>query len=111
MDLCAYAEHELNLSTPEPDGVPKREHLRMAQERLGRPIAELQSEPLAAELHYLWQWFVQLSNARSSQTAISFQEIQAWAQLKRVELDPFEVEAIKALDQVFLNIFRKKAIQ
>ena len=51
---------------------------------------------------------MELSNARPSQAAISFSEIQAWASLKRISLDPLEVEAIKALDQVFLTLARKK---
>lgn len=78
-----------------------------AQSRLGRPLPELDIEPLPDELYYLWVWFVDLSNARQDNQAISYLEINAWASLMHIQLDLFEVRAIKALDTVFLSRKRK----
>lgn len=34
--------------------------------------------------------------------------MQAWASLKRIGLEVFEVEALKALDHVYLNLSNKE---
>jgi len=95
------------LSTRQADGATKREHLQAAQRALGRALPELQGDPLPDAVVYLWRWFIDLNNARTAHSPISFSELQAWAQLKRLQLDPLEVEAIKALDGVYLNLARK----
>lgn len=61
---------------------------------------------------YIWIWFCQLSGGRGYSEAgampLSFSEIQAWAELTRMEPMAWEVEAVKALDRVFLTEAMKK---
>jgi hypothetical protein len=45
-------------------------------------------------IYYLWNWFLELRNG----SAISYQEIKAWSDLKGIDIDPVEVDIIKALD-------------
>lgn len=55
---------------------------------------------------YLWEWFWELSNARSSsgfgQNPLSWQEIKAWSDLYRLELGGDELTAIRAMDNAFM---------
>ena len=98
------------METPQGDGKPLRFHLQQAEQALGRPVAELVGPPIPAELSYLWAWFRSLSNSREQGRAISFSEIKAWAVLNRYVLEPFELDALRVLDIVFLNsVSRLKA--
>lgn len=54
-----------------------------------------------------WQWFVRLNGRRqhgmNGPMPLTFVEIKAWQELMDVELTPFDVEVIIALDDVALN--------
>ena len=84
----------------------------MAQLALGRPVEELHHDPLPEEAQYLWEWFAELSNSRQSggfgPNPISHLDMQAWASLKRLTLEPFEVDALRAIDAVYLAASNKK---
>jgi len=54
-------------------------------------------------LHY----FYELSTSRQmgmAANAISFSEIWAWCQLKQIKLSAWELEVIKRLDLIWLNV-------
>lgn len=56
-------------------------------------------------LSHVWGWFCDLSSARRSgfgPEPIGYPEIEAYARLMRIEPDPFEVEAIRAIDRAVL---------
>lgn len=55
--------------------------------------------PLLAE--HIWVWFNDLRTA--STAPISYQEIQAWAQLTGQNLERWEVAAIRRLDMELLK--------
>lgn len=63
-------------------------------------------------LAYLWDWFLQLDNARGGNgfglNPISYSEIQAWAQLTRIKPEPWEIEAIKRVDSVRIRVANEK---
>lgn len=86
--------------------------MEAAQRVLGKPMPELQYEPIAPEAQYLWSWFAELSNARGNSgfgpSPITYLEIQAWAALKQISIEVFEVNALKALDSVYLNSSNKE---
>jgi hypothetical protein len=73
---------------------------------------ELEPIEKPACLDYLWQWFCELSNSRQytdfGPLALSYQEIQAWANLTGKDPAAWEVEAIKQIDRLFLNEATKK---
>jgi hypothetical protein len=69
---------------------------------LKKPMAP----PLAPEVRHLWQTFLELHRTRPTgfgPSPISFFEIDAWQRLKRWPLDPWEVEAIRKLDDLWLD--------
>ncbi|SDY18089.1 phage tail assembly chaperone [Citreimonas salinaria] len=55
----------------------------------------------------LWNAFMQLSRVRSSgpvgPNPIGFPEIAAWSSLMRMPLDPHHVEALTAMDRVWME--------
>lgn len=61
---------------------------------------------LPVELGPLWSAFLALSRARScgpvGPNPIAFADILAWSQLMRMPLQPHHVEAICAMDRVFM---------
>ncbi|MCK5245223.1 MAG: hypothetical protein KAJ90_08130 [Desulfobacterales bacterium] len=61
---------------------------------------------------YLWQWFCELSNSRDygmvGPKPLSYSEIQAWSQLTKIDPTAWEVQAIKAIDRVFIAEAGKK---
>lgn len=59
----------------------------------------------------VWNYFIQLNNSRQSGmsiNAISYQEIQAFNLLYKLDLADWEVEAIVALDRVALKQYQKE---
>ncbi|WP_162300876.1 phage tail assembly chaperone [Alkalilacustris brevis] len=60
----------------------------------------------------LWRAFLELSMARSwhqfGPNPISYQEIEAWARLKRWPLQPHHIDALRAMDAALLEHFALK---
>jgi hypothetical protein len=59
-------------------------------------------------VEYIWEWFRELSPGRMitefGPGNLTYTEIKAWADLKRIPIKPWEVDAIKWIDSVYLNI-------
>ncbi len=60
------------------------------------------------EFIYLIEWFADLHQARQSgmggPSPISYSDILSWRELLRVDIKPYEVEIIRAIDNVYLNV-------
>lgn len=73
----------------------------------GHTPQELQPIEVSDIVMYLWEWFLQLNAARQSNgmsiNPISYSEIQAWVTLMQINISPFEIVIIKALDNMFIN--------
>jgi hypothetical protein len=59
-----------------------------------------------SEIFYLWGWFWQINQGRAvagmgTMLPIPPSEINAWCQLRRVELENWEIDVIWALDVLF----------
>lgn len=55
---------------------------------------------------HVWRWFCRLSPKRNVGMAtgpLASVEIEAWARLHQIEMTPFEVSALEALDSAFLQ--------
>lgn len=67
--------------------------------------------PAAAE--HLWQWFVELDAARSSNgfggNPIGFGEVEAWARLTGRSPRPWEVTALRRMDALRLELAAEAA--
>lgn len=64
-------------------------------------------------MEYLWQWFLELNGSRLSNgfgiNPISYLEIGSWNELNMNWIRPWEVQAIKQLDNVFLEFQSEKS--
>ena len=58
-------------------------------------------------LYDLWNWFLDLHYARGSNmngaAGIGFLDMQAYCQLKRLQLETWQIDVIRNLDSLFLN--------
>lgn len=68
----------------------------------------LEGPPLPFPLRHIWQWFFELSDARSSggmgPASISYQDIAAWSRLTGHRPSPWEVSVIRDLDRLWMSI-------
>ncbi len=84
-----------------------REHLTSVYQQTGVLPPELDEPEIPTSLAYLWQWFQELSFSRSSHgyghNPLSYGDMDAWARLTGRRLDPWEVQALKDVDVVFLS--------
>ncbi len=86
-----------------PDGRTQRDHL--ASHSRGRKRIEAASK-LPDELRYVWDMFTRLSRRRAygfGPNPISYNDVHALAQLERIELNGWEIEAIELLDDLWLS--------
>tara|TARA_R110000744_G_scaffold372117_1_gene483610 strand:+ start:676 stop:981 length:306 start_codon:yes stop_codon:yes gene_type:complete len=101
------------LSKTDKQGITQDAHLKQVERQLGRKPAELE-EPnkFPTAISYIWTAFTRLSNRRNSgmngAEAITFDQIKAWKELTQSNFRPWEIEALLKLDEVYLNVARKK---
>ena len=61
---------------------------------------------------HILEWFWQINSRRQSgmsgPAAISFSELKAWQELKRILIRPDEIEAITAMDSAHLEAIHEK---
>ena len=64
------------------------------------------------ELQWLWNAFGEVSRGRTSNgygpNPISWSEFGWWAQLSRVELLPWEIDTLRALDDIYLKAWHDR---
>ncbi len=103
----AFAEHEFALSERQPDGSTLRATLHSGwRQRLERnprfpPPDGLFGPPCPEAARYLWDWYLDLARGRPAgehPARLSSQEIKAWCDLNGVRLRPWEVTALRRLD-------------
>lgn len=60
---------------------------------------------------YLWEYYLKLSKRRENNgfgvSSISPQTITAWMDLLKIKLEPWEIELICELDDIFVEVFSK----
>ena len=81
---------------------------------LGRLPDELANAPeLPPESAHIWRWWCELHATRcygeTGGQPISYREIEAWSALTRQRPAPFEVEALRAVDEAYLTMPRNEA--
>ena len=98
------------LEYPRTDGQALREHLEQVEAATGTPQIEEPDVPSVGA--YLWGWFWALSPRRGRAfglAPLTFADMAAWATLMREQPAPWEIEAIMAMDQVYLAEASKAA--
>ena len=100
-----FARHEFELDRPATKDAKhsKRESLEQIAKSLGHFPEEYFGPEIPEEMQYIWNWFIELHNARG-QGGLAFSEIKCWCDMFEIELSPFELEAIKAVDVCFLKV-------
>jgi hypothetical protein len=82
------------------------DHLAVVAKIKGRKLDE-NAPQLPREMRYLWGIFLSLHNRRGSNgfgpTPLAWSEMEAFCRLTGTPLDPWEVEAICALDEAYLD--------
>jgi hypothetical protein len=105
--LIEYAGHEFALDARQKDGATLREHLEKIQQQSGKTPKQLESVDRPDAALYLWEWFIDLSNGRQygecGAMPLSYAEMQAWSNLRRIRPEAWEAEAIRRLDHAYLN--------
>lgn len=103
-----YGRREFTLDSAQSDGSTLRQHAKVIQQATGEIPEEYQSLPFPSIIGYVWGWFIDLSRSRSSSgfghNPLSYTEIQAWSQLTGVAPDTIEIQAIMALDLVYMSV-------
>jgi hypothetical protein len=91
--------------------VTQKEHLLQVERQSGRTPLALQGPEFPELLEYVWTAFLLLNNTRgqgfSGPLPISYQEIDAWQRMTQNTLLPWEIEAVKRLDAVYLRVVNK----
>ena len=95
------------MSRRTPDGQTERDHLQAHARATGEAPPELILPPIPPGCHHLWELFLQLNSSRPSgaagASAISPTDILAWQTLAGVQLNPWELDVLQALDRVVMN--------
>ncbi len=82
--------------------------MEKAEERSGQLIED---EELPAAGEHLWAWFWTLDGGRGYGLAgplpLTYSDIAAWASLHGIEIQPSEVEIIKAMDAARIRATHK----
>jgi len=100
------------LQAPQSDGQTLLDHLEQVEKATGQrpPEAECQEPPIEGE--YLWEWFWELNQGRqagiSGPASLSWLEIKAWSELNRVQLEQWELQAIRIMENAYLQAANKK---
>lgn len=105
------------MKAPTSGGATQGAHLRVAQEAakaLGLAwtgLEEIETEPdpsvmLPEGLDFIWAVFFELCSGRTSGfglNPLSWTDIKAWSDLHAIRLQPWELDALKRLDAVWLR--------
>lgn len=116
LNLLEFAEAQFILDKPKDDGSTEREHLmNYWRQRSFRPNIKpeaLKFEPLDTLIEYLWEIFYDLGSRRAytenGPMLVSWSEIQAYCNLKKISFAQWELSALARLDGKYMQVWYKK---
>jgi hypothetical protein len=88
------------------DGETLEMHLVSHWRQSGVIPEQLQVPPIPYEYTYIWDWWVTLHKTRPigmDEGHITFTEILNWSTLLKINVTPFEVRCIMALDSAYIT--------
>jgi hypothetical protein len=93
------------------DGQPLRAHLLAAAAAGSAPDARLRHQPPAAATA-LWHAWLQLASSRPASMgdplAVPLSEIDAWQRLNGIDMNPWELDTIIAMDRAAVAVLGSK---
>lgn len=111
--MLAFAEQALSNASSDGMGSTQDDHIQSIIRQGGQLPAniskQLELPPLGVPV---WNYFCDLSRARQSNgfgpQPYTYSEIQAYCNLNGITLQPWELDLLKAIDQVALKIMHKQ---
>lgn len=88
------------------DGQTLETHLVSYWKQSGVMPDQLNIPPIPYELEYIWDWWIALHSTRQMGMAanpVTYQEVLSWSTLLKINVIPFEVRCIMALDSAYLR--------
>lgn len=102
-----YLSHQIKLDKTDQNGVSYREHLKQVEKNTGDRPDDLDGPPFPNNVSHIWSLFIELSGTRpvgfSGPLPITYTEIKSYCDLSGIEIRPYEVSAIKYLDNIFIK--------
>lgn len=84
--------------------MPLRDQLEQVYKTTGvLPEQLLQHKEMPEELAYVWEWFLELKRSAK----ITWMELAAWSNLKKLSITPFEADLIMNLDSAHIEVLRR----
>lgn len=78
--------------------------------KVPQELAEAPELPASAVTE--WRWYIDLASARRSSgfgaSSLAWTDIEAYFRLRRIVPEPWEIEAIQALDATFLRVQQER---
>jgi hypothetical protein len=109
--LVEFAKASFDLMMVQDDGSTKKQHLENVQRQTGIKPEELNVPEMPRCCEQVWNWFIQLNNARQSGMSanpLSYSDIYAFFKLIDVQPTEDELDIIRILDGIVLEIFNKE---
>jgi hypothetical protein len=106
-ELIEHVRHQTALGRRAADGSSERDHLEAAADRGNEAaIKALEGPPVPEEVAYLKRWAVELYGrsgiGMSGLAPLTYSTLESWMRLKGVVLEPYEVEALMAIDMAMM---------
>ncbi|WP_419865905.1 phage tail assembly chaperone [Gallibacterium genomosp. 3] len=112
-ELLDYAKKEFELNCkPKGSEFTIKEHLEQVWEQTGIKPVELNNTLSNQLIAYLLDYFFELNLSRQMGMSINpllYSEIEAWCRLSDICLDKWELDVIKQLDVIWLNVQSKNS--
>lgn len=108
-----FARHQFELSQPQDDGQPTIAHIEAWERSTGKTHELLANAPaLPGGCEALWAKFLELHGSRGSTgwgaARITFADLDAWQRIRRTQLSAWEIDRIRAADDMWLADFAPK---
>jgi hypothetical protein len=105
--LVRFASAQFVLNELQEDGCTLRDHLLSGYKQTGVKSPELEVENPPDEAEYVWGYFLSLAARRRfsehGPERISWIDIQAWLNVTRTKIEPWELNAILAIDNAYFE--------
>lgn len=97
---------------PQEDGLSLEDHLKSHWRQTGVMPVELEFVPVSFEVAHLWDIWIELDRMRDvvmDVCHIKASEMEAWLRLLKMDLTPFEVRGIMAIESEYMKMRRARA--